>query len=130
MMRHLVALAILPLLVLGATPDTAPSYRPPTGHVLWSPGPGGGPAVLVPVEFARDAVTVAECESRVDTEGREAWAAVGDQGRAHGTLQVRLDVHAPAMRRLGLDPWLESDRIKYAVRLWEQSGWGPWACKP
>ena len=126
-LQHLALLALVPLLVVVS--DTGP-YWPPAGQVLWSPGPGGGPAVLVPVEFAREAVAVAACESRVDTEGREAWAAVGDQGRAHGTLQVRVDVHAPAMRRLGLDPWLESDRIRYAVRLWERSGWGPWSCKP
>ena len=111
-LHHLAILALVPLMLIVS--DSGP-YRPPPGSALWSPGPGGGPAVLVPVEFARDAVTV---------------AAVGDQGRAHGVLQVRVDVHGGTMERLGLDPWLEGDRILYAVRLWERSGWGAWACKP
>ena len=126
-LHHLAVLALVPLMLIVS--DSGP-YRPPPGSVLWSPGPGGGPAVLVPEAFARDAVTVAACESTVDSQGREAWAAVGDQGRAHGVLQVRVDVHGGTMERLGLDPWLEGDRILYAVRLWERSGWGAWACKP
>ena len=120
MINHLAFLALVPLLII--ITDTGP-YRPPSGSALWSPGPGGGPAVLVPVEFARDAVNVAACESNV-----AAWDAVGKQGEL-GVLQVH-PVHFPQMQRLGLDPWLEGDRIKYAVRLWERSGWGQWSCKP
>lgn len=39
-------------------------------------------------------------------------------------------VHYPAMRRAGLDPDKPYDLARYAVTMWERSGWGPWSCKP
>ncbi len=113
----LLALAVLP-------PDVPGPVRPPVGMVYYAPGPVGR-AVLVPERFARESIAVTSCESP-----GTGWEAVGDRGCSWGSFQVNLCAHGETMRTLGLDPTLESDRIRYAVTLWQQQGWKPWTCRP
>ena len=120
-MRHLpLLLGVLLLTAAVAPPVSLPgAYRPPENYVLWSNGPGYR-ATLLPEQFAREAVAMVECESSGDVD------AIGDQGRAFGRLQIRLDVHRVNMVELGLDPMQEADRILFAARLWREQGWEPW----
>ncbi len=76
--------------------------------------------VPIPAGMARDVVAVAQCESRWDV------GAVGAAGE-HGLLQVH-PIHAGPMARAGLDYGAEGDRLRWAVRMWEGSGWRPWSC--
>ena len=78
------------------------------------------PCEPIPGAMAAGVVAVATCESRWDPE------AVGAAGE-RGLLQVH-PVHRQAMASAGLDYDQESDRIKWAVRLWEGRGWTPWSC--
>ena len=78
--------------------------------------------VEMPCEMARQVNDVIACESSYDP------ARVGKLGEL-GLLQLH-PVHRPELAALGLDYDRERDRIQYAVRLWQRSGWQPWSCKP
>ena len=80
-------------------------YAPPAGYVLWAVS--AYRSVLVPLAFAVEASHVLDCESRWQAD------AVGDNGRALGRWQLRVDVHGPEMLKLGLDPYDEADRTWY-----------------
>lgn len=126
-MKPLAVLAILAaVLPAVASADGAPPWRPPEGYMLWSNGPGL-PASIVPEAFARGLVDgphpVLTCESR-----SAGVQALGDDGRAFGQVQVRLDVHGAGMRAMGLDPEWEPHRMWYAGNvIWaQQGGWRHW----
>ncbi len=98
-------------------------YAPPVGYVVWAVS--AYRSVLVPLAFAQEAGPILDCESRWQAD------AVGDNGRALGRWQIRVDVHGARMAAMGLDPYEEGDRTWYAGNvLWAASGWGPWSCKP
>ena len=120
-----VALAAASVLTAGAgaQPPVPDVYTPPGGYVVWAPG-GAGKGVLVPTQFAREAVQIAACES-----GANGPSAVGDHGLALGALQVRRDYHAADMAAAGLDYEQESDRISWSVRLWQRTRWAHWSCR-
>ena len=99
----------------------------------------GSPCAPCQVPVAARGVPVVRCldvshgfieavKPHVPCESSWSWDAVGDQGRAHGLLQVRTDVHGPGMRRMGLDPSNEAHRWVYAETvLWRNQGLAPWA---
>ena len=108
-------------------PDTAQytvndGWALPDGTVLWSNG-GNLPPTLVPYDFAAPFVVIVQCE---DAAGAGP-AAVGDEGRALGRAQLRVDVHTARMLAMGCDPMWEPDRIWYSGSvLFPESGWTPW----
>lgn len=80
------------------------------------------PAIEVPEAWAATAGPVIWCESKFNP------AAVGAAGE-RGALQIH-PIHEAGMRRQGLD-WRNSevDRTRYAIQMWERSGWQPaWSC--
>ena len=120
---------LLALAVLGMAHPPLKEEPPcsPTRMILWSNG-GALPPTEVPECFGRGAIPIVACEDRAG----EGAAAVGDQGRAFGPFQVRIDFHGPRMRSLGLDPSWEPDRVRMAVKLYQERGnsWAAWSCNP
>ena len=80
------------------------------------------PAVETPAEFAAGSVAVFGCESKWDP------TSLGSAGE-RGIPQIH-PTHFPTMYRLGLSPESSTDLMRFAVRLWERSGWAPWSCQP
>lgn len=86
------------------------------------------PEEVIRVIFAEDpdtAVAVATCESGLDP------TAVSPDGANHGLFQIN-NVHRRAFEaRIG-HPWSERyDPVvntAYALWLWHDQGWRPWAC--
>ena len=78
------------------------------------------PTVEMPADMAAEAGARVFCES--------GWNpyAVNPVTGASGSLQVH-PIHFPGMRTMALDPADPVDLVKYAITLWERSGWAPWA---
>ena len=81
------------------------------------------PALEVPEAWAEHAGTVAMCET-----GFRWPSPIGAAGE-RSAWQVH-PIHFPAMRRAGLNPDKPYDLTRYAIAMWERSGWGPWSCRP
>lgn len=91
-------------------------------HFIYDTSVTSGGYVMVPPRFALEALNVITCESKWNTK------AVGSLGE-RGLFQIH-PIHKSRMATLGLDYDNESDRIKFAVVKWRESGWSAWSCKP
>ena len=95
------------------------------------------PMVEMPLEMAYGAGQVfLGCEAKAYRRltGLEdepyVWPgdAVGAQGELGGP-QIH-SINFPEMVVLGLDPYDEGDRLRYAAHKWHYTGWRPWTCRP
>lgn len=79
-------------------------------------GPSGG-----------SAVRVASCESGLNPR------AVSPGGGNHGLFQIN-NVHRGTFERVTGEPWASvydsRANTRFAKWLYDQQGWGPWACQP
>ena len=80
------------------------------------------PCMPIPEDMQANIVAVVQCESRWDPR------AVGMLGE-RGLLQIH-PIHRAPMAKAGLDFGQEGDRLRWAIRIFEGNGWGPWACRP
>lgn len=87
--------------------------------------------IRMPGEMAAAASAVwlgCEVAAENQREYGDVTAVVGRLGE-RGQAQVH-PVHATGMARAALDFGQEHDRLLWALRIWERSGWAPWSCKP
>lgn len=75
----------------------------------------------------QNAINVATCESGLNPE------AMSPGGGNHGLFQIN-SVHRASFERVTRMDWSyryhPGHNAQFAKWLWEQSGWGPWSCRP
>lgn len=110
-----------------------------------NPTPGGAEIYMVsdlradlarslwPARYHDTVVQITLCESGTDAlkVGRKTTfnvAARGDQGLAHGLLQIRVDLHPRVDRIFELDDPVQNLNAGYVVFLEAGKWFGPWSC--
>jgi len=69
---------------------------------------------------------IAHCESGGKHRNPDG-TLVANAGTARGAFQLLMRIHAPEMKRLGLDPNNDDDYMTYVRRLYDAQGLAPWA---
>ena len=118
----------LPQAVLWPEVAEAPNWAEPVPYGFHLPGPTW--ALIdagVPGRLHAEFLSVAWCESGYDFD------AVGDHGSSLGLFQIQPQWHLWRLEAVGeeLDPLLLFDPVvnaKVAWHLYQEAGWGPWAC--
>lgn len=76
-------------------------------------------------EDPETAVAVAKCESGLNPK---AYNGKNRDGSSDGGVFQVNSVHDRHLRQLGLDKFNPRDNIKFARKLYDESGWRPWVC--
>ena len=87
-----------------------------------------------PAQLHDDVVAIARCESGLRFPGERPYLlnteARGDHDRAHGVMQIRVDVHGRLSRVFDLDDVRENLIAAYLIYLEANRSFAPWSCRP
>lgn len=112
----------------------SPTPAPPT------PAPKPAPAIQLPPDGlealvcsyawpCQEALSVARCESGVDSAGRLDGIFATSSRSSYGLFQINA-VHARRFPEFW-ESWMDPARnTAWAFQIWSEQGWRPWSCRP